>query len=232
MTAMAMKQAGLKPATKIVLYWLADHHNETTGACFPSIGRLAQLSELSRRAVHGHLEELERLGLIEVEPRHRDNGSTSSHGYVLRLSRQPVQNLHGGGAKFAPDPVQDLPSLNLGINNIGIEHGVAQDASIDGFETFWDQYPHRGGAKKGKDVARKAWARAITKAKIDQIHNGVMRYATDQTVVRGYAKDPATWLNQRGWEDDVEPSIPAPAAGGRRSATVDAFADLAKRLRS
>ena len=31
MTALAMKQKGLKPATKIVLYWIADHHNGETG---------------------------------------------------------------------------------------------------------------------------------------------------------------------------------------------------------
>jgi hypothetical protein len=39
MTALAMKQRGLKPAAKIVLYWLADHHNGETGRCFPSLAK-------------------------------------------------------------------------------------------------------------------------------------------------------------------------------------------------
>ena len=36
MTALAMKQQGLRPATKVVLYWIADHHNSETGDCFPA----------------------------------------------------------------------------------------------------------------------------------------------------------------------------------------------------
>ena len=51
MTALAMKQQGLRPATKLVLYWIADHHNSETGDCFPSINRLAVLCEMSRRSV-------------------------------------------------------------------------------------------------------------------------------------------------------------------------------------
>ena len=39
MTALAMKQKGLKPAAKVVLYWIADHHNGETGQCNPSIKR-------------------------------------------------------------------------------------------------------------------------------------------------------------------------------------------------
>ena len=51
MTALAMQQKGLKPATKIVLYWIADHHNSETGACFPSLSTLADECEMSKRAV-------------------------------------------------------------------------------------------------------------------------------------------------------------------------------------
>ena len=77
----------------------------------------------------------------------------------------------------------------------------------DQFEVFWDQYPHRNGAKKGKDVARKSWDRAIKKdANPEHIIAGAMRYAADRQVLDGYAKNPSTWINQRGWEDDIEPS--------------------------
>ena len=68
MTALAMKQTNLKPATKIVLYWIADHHNGETGECFPSINRLAQLCEMSRRSVETHILTLEQEGLLEVRP--------------------------------------------------------------------------------------------------------------------------------------------------------------------
>ena len=86
MTALAMKQQGLKPATKVVLYWLADHHNGETGKCFPSINRLAELSEMSRRAVEGHLETLEQLGLITRINQFRETGGKSANSYILELT--------------------------------------------------------------------------------------------------------------------------------------------------
>jgi len=91
MTALAMKQTGLKPATKIVLYWLADHHNGETGKCFPSINRLAELSEMSRRAVEGHLDILEKLGLITRVQQYRDTGGKTANSYVLGLSEKSME---------------------------------------------------------------------------------------------------------------------------------------------
>ena len=77
----------------------------------------------------------------------------------------------------------------------------------EGFEDFWAQYPHRNGARKGKEAARKAWAKAIrARASPDQIIAGAMRYAGDRQVQQGFAKDPATWINARGWEDEIEQS--------------------------
>lgn len=82
----------------------------------------------------------------------------------------------------------------------------ARERDHDGrFDEFWQQYPHRNGAKKGKAVAQKAWDRAVkARASPDHIIAGAMRYATDRQVIQGYAKDPATWLNAKGWEDEVE----------------------------
>lgn len=116
MTALAMKQAGLKPATKIVLYWLADHHNGETGRCFPSLSRLAQLCEMSKRSVQNHLAELEKLGFVKIQENTR-NGMQTSNEYQLLL--EGVQNLLGGGADFATGGVQNLPPINLGSNNLG-----------------------------------------------------------------------------------------------------------------
>ena len=64
MTALAMQQKGLKPATKVVLYWLADHHNSETGLCFPSLGILAEECDLDRSTVIRHIAILEGKGLL------------------------------------------------------------------------------------------------------------------------------------------------------------------------
>lgn len=62
-TNWAIQQRGLKPATKIVLWHLADRHNPDHG-CYPRQDRLAADCEISRASLNTHLEELEGRGLI------------------------------------------------------------------------------------------------------------------------------------------------------------------------
>lgn len=207
MTALAMRQTGLKPAAKIVLYWIADHHNETTGDCFPSISRLANLCQMSRRSVEGCLSDLEAFGLIKVVPRFRDTGGKTSNGYILLFVDSDAQNLRIPPAKSAHGDAQNLRMNNLGKDNLGNE----QYSFVDRFEEFWTKYPHRNGAKKGKAAAKKAWGRAVKcKVSEDEIVAGALRYTRDRQVLDGYAKDPATWINSEGWADDIEPSKASP----------------------
>ncbi len=62
-TNWAIQQRGLKPATKIVLWFLCDRHNPDFG-CFPTQARLAEDAEMSISALNEHLATLESLGLI------------------------------------------------------------------------------------------------------------------------------------------------------------------------
>lgn len=62
-TNWAIKQKGLKPATKIVLWHLCDRHNPDHG-CFPMQSRLAADCEMSRSTLNLHLSKLEEAGLI------------------------------------------------------------------------------------------------------------------------------------------------------------------------
>ena len=62
-TTWAIQQRGLKPATKIVLWFLCDRHNPDFG-CFPTQARLAEDAEMSISALNDHLATLEKLGLI------------------------------------------------------------------------------------------------------------------------------------------------------------------------
>ena len=89
--------------------------------------------------------------------------------------------------------------------NVSLALFAPENDPPDRFSEFWDQYPHRNGAKKGKASAQKAWAKAIkARASPQEIIAGAMRYAGDRQVIEGYAKDPATWLNAKGWMDDIE----------------------------
>ena len=62
-TVWAIQQRGLKPATKIVLWFLCDRHNPDFG-CFPTQARLAEDAEMSISALNEHLAKLEKLRLI------------------------------------------------------------------------------------------------------------------------------------------------------------------------
>lgn len=77
------------------------------------------------------------------------------------------------------------------------------------FSDFWEAYPHRNGQKKNRKGAESAFSKAIN-AGVDvrRISEGVeaMRRAPD--VLRGYARDPTTWLNQQGWTDEIPEQLP------------------------
>ncbi|WP_346429738.1 helix-turn-helix domain-containing protein [Paracoccus sp. DMF-8] len=67
-TNWAIKQRGLKPTTKIVLWHLCDRFNPDYG-CFPSQDRLAHDCEISRSTLNDHLGQLEAVGLLRRVPR-------------------------------------------------------------------------------------------------------------------------------------------------------------------
>ena len=67
-TNWAIKQRGLKPTTKIVLWHLCDRFNPDYG-CFPSQERLAHDCEISRSTLNDHISQLEAAGLLRRVPR-------------------------------------------------------------------------------------------------------------------------------------------------------------------
>ena len=192
-----MQQKGIKPATKIVLYWIADHHNSETDACFPSLATLSDECEMSKRAVQAHIDTLSYAGLIERVERKRGNGSRTSNGYRLNLTKQAWQNLPPPIAESARAPMQNLPALNLGTNNLG--NITTKNMSI--FDDLWKIYPK----KVGKGTAKKALAKAMTKATADQIQHSLAVF------VRAWGNQDkkfmphlATWLNGERWDDEIQ----------------------------
>lgn len=71
-TNWAIKQKGLPPAAKIVLWHLCDRYNPDYG-CFPSQHALARDCEISRATLNRHLDALEKAGLIAREARRDDS---------------------------------------------------------------------------------------------------------------------------------------------------------------
>jgi len=194
MTALAMKQKKLKPATKIVLYWLADHHNETSKDCFPSIKRLSELCEMSRRSLESHLNILEEFGLIKRINRFRDNGGKTSNGYFLKFSESDTQNLRDPSEKSAHRDTQNLRMNNPIKNNL-----VTLKDKL--FEDFWKSYPK----KMAKGQAKKAWAKAFLLDHPQEIIDAAEKYAKAQDGKdKQFIPYPASWLNAERWKDEPE----------------------------
>lgn len=103
-TNWAIKQRGLKPAVKILLWHLADCHNPSHG-CFPSQEYLAEHCEMTSRTIRTHLEELERIGLIRRE-KVRASGQFDRTEYTLFLDvflPPPEKSSDGKSASSPPE---------------------------------------------------------------------------------------------------------------------------------
>jgi len=203
MTALAMKQQGLTPAAKIVLYWLADHHNGETGDCFPSHKRLAELSEMTDRSVRNHLSDLADKGLIQIIQRNRDNGSQTSNEYLLILTdthgdTSHRKNIPTPKENISTHPQKNLPTLNLVSNKLGKEPLYSVQIA---FDKFWKIYPRKIGKAKAKD----AFNKAVHKTTLLTIMDAVSEYSKS---VHGkdakFIPHASTWLNQERWDDEIE----------------------------
>lgn len=78
---------------------------------------------------------------------------------------------------------------------------------INKFESFWSLYtPIKTSdgfvAKGNKQLALKAFTKAMKGASYETIIRGLEQYLTFCRENNRYTKQASTWLNQRGWEDD------------------------------
>jgi hypothetical protein len=71
------------------------------------------------------------------------------------------------------------------------------------FDEWWELYPH----KMQKAAAKKAWEKAVKRASLAELKEGVERYIRDKPPETNW-RYPATWLNGDGWLDR-----PAPPTG-------------------
>jgi hypothetical protein len=136
-TVWAIQQRGLKPATKIVLWFLCDRHNPDFG-CFPTQERLADDAEMSISALNAHLAKLEELRLIHRvrvhDPRtHKRQATRYILGFEDGFPQEPTPETgdgfegteeeqdtdptpdsgHGAISGFSPNPSPDFAQSHL-----------------------------------------------------------------------------------------------------------------------
>jgi len=154
----------------------------------------------------------------EIELRNRVVKSNSTAGKLSAEKRK--QNQHK-----AATPVQrsvNHTDTDTDTDKREAKASLAQQQNQSRFDEFWDAYPHRGGAKKGRKPSEAKYA-AIVKAGTSEqdIIDGAKRAALDRQVIDGYARNPETWLNQAGWQDEIQSSQAKPE--GKQSAFTRAW---------
>lgn len=90
-TNWAIKQRGLKPSAKVVLWHLCDRYHPDHG-CFPSLDTLAEDCELSRRAVQDQIDILVKGGFLTVEKMPRQKGQMPRNRYRFSFENE-AENL-------------------------------------------------------------------------------------------------------------------------------------------
>ncbi|MET4129980.1 helix-turn-helix domain-containing protein [Roseovarius sp. MBR-6] len=116
-TVWAIQQRGLKPATKIVLWFLCDRHNPDFG-CFPTQARLADDAEMSISALNDHLARLEELRLIHRvrthDPRtHKRQATRYILGFEDGFPQEPTPE-SGDGLEGTDAEQNDNPTPESG----------------------------------------------------------------------------------------------------------------------
>lgn len=226
----ATAQRGLKPATKLLLIQLADHHNPVNG-CFPGQELLSDECEMSIRSVRDHLGILESLGLIR---RIKCGGSGTrrrSDRYVFAFEQSggahqeadsrsantgktasPSQENTGKPASELPANLrknyrQNLPP-NLVKEPVRKTCAAKQPSIENAFAEFWKAHPRPSNDGKSFKLFEDA-----VKAGVDptRITRAAERYASENAGNnRMYVSYSSNWLEARRWEDyPEEPQISA-----------------------
>ncbi len=73
----------------------------------------------------------------------------------------------------------------------------SQQPNMAGFDQFWAKYPR----KEAKIPAAKAWGSSDAASHLPAILADIARRKTSDSWKKGFIPHPATYLNQRRWED-------------------------------
>jgi hypothetical protein len=175
---------------------------------------LARMVGETLEVVEGWLEELRHAGVYDID----EDGSI----YSRRMIRdENLRQIRANGGKLGGNPnLKPKDKVNLKDNQEVKQKPTPSSSSsssstkniyTDAFEEFWSTYP----SKTGKGEAYKSWKRINPdKQLIETILSSINTYKESKRVKDGFVKNPATWLNQRCWEDEVEVSVATSAFAG------------------
>lgn len=211
-----------KPDRLAVWMWLLDNaaFKDTTQDAkgkivpVPRGSVCASLRHIADETGVGH--QVVRTALKRFETEHMVNTKVTHGKSVISLCNYDKHQRSDGGGNTAPNTTltqdQHKPNTQKKQGNKESKEDTnvssGQGDLSQHFQDFWDAYPHRGGKKK-RAAAEMAFSKAIKAgATLQDIATGVEDMRKDPDVQRGYARDPTTWLNQKGWTDEFSEAQP------------------------
>lgn len=161
-TNWAIKQRGLKPAAKVVLWHLCDRYHPDHG-CFPSQTTLADDCEMSERSIRDQLLNLEQRGLIQRVKRHGRGGSYTSNGYKFAFEDDFTSGENSPTANSADGKNASKPAANSRQNqrqNLPpnpvkepvIEPVRLDPGFLDRFDELWKIFPRNPSSSENDAI--------------------------------------------------------------------------------
>ena len=195
----AMKWASQQNAggstNKLVLLLLANYADQEY-QCFPSIKKLAEMTECSTDTVRRAVHNLRNAGLIEIRERYEafgDKKRQTSNIYILKA----------GDSHSATHPPSDIatPPLAKPLDHITNQNN--QSIYTDDFMDFWKAYPKRPNSSKRN--AFKKYQIALRNTKQQELLNATKQFAKTQiNTDPQYIPHAATWLHQERYVDIMD----------------------------
>jgi hypothetical protein len=150
-----------------------------------SVHWLAANNPEGKEAIRSAIVELENLGYL-----HREQENIGGRfGEVTYITQEPL----------AENPLTENRPLKKTIEKNTIDKNKEREQ----FDEFWAIYPK----KVDKTQAVRMFRRVLNRASFEEILAGVIRLANDPNLPteKRFIKNPATWLNNDGWEEGPLP---------------------------
>lgn len=206
----------LKPMERI-LYGEITALADQTGYCYASNRYFIELYGVTDRAVQKWIKDLTVCGYITVEVlggagQGRCERRITPIFSLWDVRQTPEQEFAIPEQKFGDTPEQKFaPPPNKSSGRTIQDNNTSTNttrACARGFDRFWAAYPR----KCGKGAAERSFERIRPDAALlDRMLRAIETQRQSDTWLRGYIPNPATWLNQRRWEDEPD-GVAAPAA--------------------
>ena len=174
-----------------------------------TVSGLAVKANTTRYEVRKCLENLQEAGYLLREQSHDSGGKFAGNTYVLQEESPTVVPIcHNGKSRQRCLPLTvDLTQQSKDLNKEKTDKAPIPPAGVDEqsemFERFWKAYPRHDA----KAPARKAWMRLKPDIQLCRTMAAALE---QQKQSEGWQRDsgryipmPATWINQRRWEDEL-----------------------------